>query len=110
MILEVNLVTEFHDATLDWEKNIAQLWSGILKGGEKGNDVFEEVQHLSVKTGMPDSFVTHRGSGYRIIPTEKDAENYFSMYMFQNIIEFVIDGLSCCFSAVRDISGLFDFL
>jgi hAT family C-terminal dimerisation region len=57
--------------------------------------------------GMPDSFHTRRWAEY---PTQKDAESYFRVNVFFKIIDFVTDGLSRRFSAVRDICGLFDFL
>lgn len=106
MIHEVNLVIESRDATLDVERdNIDQLRADILKLREKWNDILEEARHVSIKIGVPDSFATRRG-----YPTQKDAENYFRVNVFFNIIDFVIDGLSRRFSAVRDICGLFDFL
>ena len=108
MIHEVNLVIESRGATLDVERdNIDKLRADILKLRDKWNDILEEARHVSIKIGVPDSFHLRRWAGYS---TQKDAESYFRVNVFFNIIDFVINGLSRRFSAVRDICGLFDFL
>ena len=110
MIHEVNLIIESRNATLDVEMvNIHQLRADIQKLRDKWNNILEEARYVSINIGVPDMLDTRKGPRTRY-PNQKEAEDNFRVSVFYNIIDYVIEGLSRRFSAVRDIYGLFDFL
>ena len=60
---------------------------------------------MSTNIGLKDSFSKNRRH-----PTQNEAENYYKTDVFFSILDYVLDGLSRRFSALRDICNIFDIM